>query len=326
MPKGLLIKQPASNDRHYGLMFRARDAERFEGRTSHAHSGGPDRVDLGNTNDVTAFFGDDKPVNLDFGRAPAVFEVLSGNSHVEIKGSILNARGLTVRGKGGRVLLSGTDLDVTGPASVESAWLGLTGKAALPGIKALSLSGRSTIILQSDEASVIDRLPDSAPISCAGRYGDSFDHRREYGFPKRSSERSRLTRIAWSSGHPPRKAAVHAHTRRTRAKPEHNFDRRLRDAGSGQPGQLNNDKIVLDALVGGGGAEGSTTVSIIPWARGHGGGNLYSAAGFLTYSRGDGFRELVKDREYVQDPNAASKPTDNVRIAAGETRSRSRKR
>ncbi len=86
------------------------------------------------------------PLNLDFGKAPAVFEVLSGNSHVEIKGSILNARGLTVRGKGGRVLLSGTDLDVTGPASVESAWLGLIGKAALPGIKALSLSGRSTII------------------------------------------------------------------------------------------------------------------------------------------------------------------------------------
>jgi hypothetical protein len=318
MPKGLSIKQPASGDRHYGLMFRARDAEDSTGEPRTLTLGGPIVVDLGNTNDLTAVFGDDKPVNLDFGRAPAVFEVLSGNSHVEIKGSILNARGLTVRGKGGRILLSGTDQDVTGPAAVESAWLGLTGKATLPGITALSLSGRSTIILQSDEASVIDRLPDSAPISCAGgteiRLTTGGNTLSEEVLGKVSVNENCLE--LWAS------AKEGGRSMLTLAelvrKPNTILIVGYETPEAASRVNVNNDKIVLDALVGGGGAEGSTTVSIIPWARGHGGGNLYSAAGFLTYSRGDGFRELVKNREYVQDPNAASKPTDNVRIAAGE--------
>ena len=76
------------------------------------------------------------------------------------------------------------------------------------------------------------------------------------------------------------------------------------------------DKIILDALLGGHGAEGSTTVSIVPWVRGHGGGNQYSAAGFLTYAHDEGFRKLSREQEYVHDLNAASKPADKVRIAA----------
>ena len=318
MPKGLLIKQPASNDRHYGLMFRARDENDSGGEPRTLTLGGPIVVDLGNTGDVTAFFGDDKPVNLDFGRAPAVFEVLSGNSHVEIKGSILNAQGLTVRGKGGRVLLSGTNLDVTGPASVASAWLVLIGKAALPGIKALSLSGRSTILLQSDEASAIDRLPDSAPISCAGgteiRLSTGGNTLSEEVLGKVSLNENCLE--LWASAKEGSSSMLTLAELVRRPATILIVGYETPEAASRV--KVNNDKIVLDALVGGGGAEGSTTVSIIPWARGHGGGNLYSAAGFLTYSRGDGFRELAKDREYVQDPNAASKPTDNVRIAAGE--------
>ena len=75
-------------------------------------------------------------------------------------------------------------------------------------------------------------------------------------------------------------------------------------------------RIILDALHGGDGAEGSTTISIVPWVRGHGGGNQYAAAGFLTYSHDEGFRELSKEQEYVSDLNVASKPEDNVRITA----------
>ena len=67
------------------------------------------------------------------------------------------------------------------------------------------------------------------------------------------------------------------------------------------------------------GGEGSTTASIVRWVRGHGGGNLYSAAGFLTYSHDEGFRELAKEQEYVRDPNLASNHADNVRIAAEGT-------
>ncbi len=66
MPKGLLIKQPASNDRHYSLMFRARDADDSTGEPRTLTLGGPIVVDLGNTNDVTAFFGDDKPAQSRF--------------------------------------------------------------------------------------------------------------------------------------------------------------------------------------------------------------------------------------------------------------------
>jgi hypothetical protein len=318
MPKGLLIKQPASGDRHYGLMFRARDENDAGGEPRTLILGGPIMVDLGNTNDVTAFFGDEKPVNLDFGKAPAVFEVLSGNSHVEIRGSILNARGMTVRGKGGRVLFSGTDLDVTGPAEVESAWLGLIGKAALPGIKSLSLSGRSTIILQSDEASAIDRLPDSAPISCAGgteiRLTTGGDNLSEEVLGKVSLNENCLELWASAKEGSTSMLTLAELVRR----PETILIVGYETPEAPSRVNVNNDKIMLDALVGGRGADGSTNVSIIPWARGHGGGNLYSAAGFLTYSRGEGFRELTKDREYVQDPNAASNQTDNVRIASGE--------
>jgi hypothetical protein len=318
MPKGLLIKQPVAGDRHYGLMFRARDEHAAGGAPRTLTLGAPIRVDLGNTNDVTAFFGDDKPVNLDFGKAPAVFEVLSGNSHIEVKGSIRNARGLTVRGKGGRVLFSGADLDVTGPVAVESAWLGLTAKAALPGTKALFLTGRATITLQSDEASMIDRLPDSAPISCAGgteiRLVTGGNNLVEEVLGKVSLTENCLE--LWA-------AAKEGGNSQLRLSELVRGPETILIVGYETPEALSrvsliNDKIALDALVGGGGAEGSTTVSIIPWARGHGGGNLYSAAGLLTYSRGEGFRELFKDREYVQDPNASSKPTDNVRIAAGE--------
>jgi hypothetical protein len=49
----------------------------------------------------------------------------------------------------------------------------------------------------------------------------------------------------------------------------------------------------------GGGQAGSTTISIVPWAGGFGGGHLDDASGFLTYVRDTGFREL-RPEEYVE--------------------------
>ncbi len=320
MPKGLVIKQPLATDqRHYSLKFRAQDAKDSTAESRTLTFRGPIVVDLGATNDVTAFFGDVGHLNLDFHNAPAVFEMLSGNSHAEIKGSILNARGLTVKGGRGRVLLSGIDLNVTGDVSVEGAWLGLTGKAALPEIKALHLTGYSNFTLHNDRENVVDRLPDSAPIICGGtaeiRFGTSGNLQSEEVVGKVLLTEGCLE--LWTSAHEGGSSVL------TLAELVREPDTIL-IVGYETPEatsrvKLVNDRLALDALVGGGGTVGSPTASIIPWARGHGGGNLYAAAGFLTYSRGDGFRELAKESEYVQDVNASAQPTDNVRLATGES-------
>jgi hypothetical protein len=333
MPDGLLIRQPlGSSERHYSLMFRARDVDDSNAGPRTLTLGAPIVVDLGNTNDVVAFFGDDVPLNLNFNNAPAVFEMLGGNSHAEIKGSILNARGLIVKGGRGRVLLSGMDLNVTGQVSVEEAWLGLTGVAALPEINALLLSGRlrgprftdvrdqwspAHFTLQNDGENVIDRLPDSASISCVGaaeiRLTTGRNSISEEVLGKVSLNEGCLE--LWASADEGGSSTLTI-TELVR-QPDTILIVGYETPEAESRVKLINDKVVLDALVGGGGAEGSTNASIIPWVRGHGGGHLYKAAGFLTYLSGEGFRELAKEQEYVQDPNV-SKPIDNVRIAAGD--------
>ena len=280
--------------------------------------GSPIVVDFGNTNDVTAFFEITIPSISIFGSASAVFQMLTGNSHLEIRGSILNARGLLVKG-GGRLVLSGKDSNVTGQIALEGARLNLGGKAALPGIEAISLSGRSTLILENGDAGLLDRLPDSVPISCAGateiRLTVEPNSRSEETIGKVFLNENCLE--LWASAKEGGSAVL------TVTELVRNPDTIL-IAGYERPEapsriKVLNDKALIDALVGRDGGEGSTTASIIPWARGHGGGNIYAAAGFLTYSHDDGFRELAKGQDYVQDLNAASNPADNVRIATAET-------
>ncbi len=318
MPKGLLIKQPlASSERHYNLIFRARDVDDSIGSPRTLTLGGPIVVDLGGTNDATTLFGDDASLNLDFNNVQAVFEILTGNSELEIKGSILNARGLIAKGTGGRILLSGGVLNVTGQVSLEGVRLGLTGEAALPEIKALLLAGRSTLSLQNDRPNVIDRFPDDAPISCAGT---TEIHLATLG---QSSSEEVIGKVFLNEGCLELSAVAREGGGSTLTLSE-----LVRKSGTilivgyesseaSSRVKLINDKLVLDVLVGGGGAEGSTTASIIPWVRGHGAGDFYSAAGFHTYSQDEGFRELKKEREYAQDMTA-SKPVDNLRIASGE--------
>ena len=316
MPKGLLIKQPTdASEKHYPLTFKVENSESLT-----LNMGGPVVVDFGRTNDVTAFFGDNLPLNFDFGKNPAVFELLTGNSHAEIRGSILNARGLIVRGGGpvvggGRVTLYGGDSNVTGSVVIEGANLYLQGAASLPGIDSLALSANSTVAVQNETTDALDQFPDSVPISCSG-----LSQIRLFGGRNIVSEET-LGKVSlregclelWASAREGDTAVL-------------NVTELLRDSdgilvvGYETPQarsrvKVVDDRIILDALVGGQGAEGSTTASIVPWARGHGEGNVYGAAGFLTYSHDEGFRELDKEQEYVLDPNA-SKAEDNVRIAA----------
>jgi hypothetical protein len=317
MPKGLLIQQPADLEQHYGLKFRARDAEDSVGEPRTLIVRGPIVVDFGKTNDAAASFGEDQPINFDFGGSPAVFEKLTGNSHVEIKGSIQNANGLILKGPGGRVTLFGPDLGVTGPVTIEGGWLVLRENAALPEVKDLFLSGRSTIALQYDEGGAIDRLPDMASIVCAGATeirltsGGGMISQEVIGKVSLNENCLELWASAGEGG-----SSVLALTELER-RPETLLIVGYETPEAASRVKVSNDAMVVGALVGGGGSQGSTTVSIVPWIRGHGGGNLYSAAGFLTYSSDDGFRELNKDGEYVQDVNA-SQQADNVRIALGE--------
>ena len=70
---------------------------------------------------------------------------------------------------------------------------------------------------------------------------------------------------------------------------------------------------VAPVLVGGGGAAGSTTISILPWAVG---GVGYGAAvtTFMTYTAANGFRPLDVDTEFAS--AFGGNATDNVRLTA----------
>ncbi len=322
MPKGLLIRPPTgSDDLHYPFVFKVQQAEGSTDLPLTLTLGGPVVVDFGNTNDVTAVFGDNSQVNFDFSGASALFEVLTGNSSLTI-GSIQNARELIVKGGGpvkggGRLTLLRGDSNVAGPVMLQGANLYLVGSACLPGVKALSLSGwRSAFTIQNETPDSLDQFPESAPISCSGR----AEIRLHGGTASLSEETLGSVFLKenclelWASA----KEGDSAMLTVTEVVRESDA---ILIIGYDKPEvasrvKVIDDKNILGALHGGDGAEGSTTISIVPWVRGHGGGNQYAAAGFLTYRHDEGFRELSKEQEYVSDLNVASKPADNVRITA----------
>jgi hypothetical protein len=323
MPKGLLIQQSApSGDRVYPLHFRGRNTDDSTEESRTLTLGGPVVVDFGKTNDETAFFGESIPINFAFDGGPAVFEMATGNSHIQIRGSLLNARGLLVRGGGvekggGRVFLSGKQMSVAGRVMVDGASLYLSGPTSLAGIESLWLLGRSTLSLENGEASSASHLPQSAPIFCSGGteirlYAGTNNLSETLGKVFLGENCLELWASAKESG-----SATLALTELVRSS-----DAILivgyESPDSASRVKIVNDRIILNALVGGRGTAGSPNASIVPWARAHGGGNLFAAAGFLSYSREEGFRELQKEGDYVDDPNA-SKATDNVRITAEAT-------
>ncbi|MFA6960150.1 MAG: PEP-CTERM sorting domain-containing protein [Opitutaceae bacterium] len=93
---------------------------------------------------------------------------------------------------------------------------------------------------------------------------------------------------------------------------------------------VGSDANILSSLTGGDGTEGTTTVSILPWATATTAisnsftdsfdSRYYSADfGFVTYTSDGGFRVLDKTTEYVSSVTGSSNATDNVRLTADET-------
>lgn len=93
---------------------------------------------------------------------------------------------------------------------------------------------------------------------------------------------------------------------------------------------VTDDANILSSLSGAGGAAGSTTISILPWATAANAvsGSLvdsldskfYGAeSGFVTYTSAGGFRALNKTTEYVAGIAASANAADNVRLTAAET-------
>ena len=321
MPKGLLIRQPTSTDgRHYSVTFKARNAGDSAGEARKLALGGQVIVDFGNTNDVTAFFGDSIPVDFDFQGAVAAFEMPTGNSHAEIRGSLVNAKGLIKKGEG-RLTLSGKEVGVSGEIEVEGGWLNLSGRATLLGVTKVGLrptppAKLSCLTFANEDRTVTDRMPDEAAITCdgaslirlTGRGGESLGET----LGRISINENCLELWASSADGGTADLTVSELVRRPGTilivgyeKPE--ASSRVK-THQGQDSARFIDRRRGSARV-------PQTASIIPWVRGHGGGNLHSAAGFLTYSQEGGFRELDEISEYVQDLNASSKPVDNVRIA-----------
>jgi hypothetical protein len=88
-----------------------------------------------------------------------------------------------------------------------------------------------------------------------------------------------------------------------------------------------NDKNIRDSLVGGGGAAGTTTISIIPWATaqnlsggfGNADGGSWAGSDLVTYTTAGGFRALTAS-EYFDGNGAGimgAGDTDNVRVNDG---------
>jgi autotransporter-associated beta strand protein len=323
MPDGLLIRQPTSSeDRHFSVNFKARNAKNSAPEARRLAVAGKIVVDLGKTNDVTAFFGDNVPVSLDFENGPAVIETVTGNSHVQIRGSLFNASGLVKKGEG-RLTLSGRGLGVSGEIQVDGGWLNLSGKAALSEVARIVLSPVapariSCLTLANEDQAMPDRLPDAVPIVCqgpalirlTGRGGETSGE--TVGTISLNENCAEIWASASEGG------AVDLTLTQLARAPGTLLVVGYESPQSPSRIRVIQDQAILDSLAGGQGGIGSTAASIVPWVRGHGGGNLHSAAGFLTYSHEDGFRELDSSSEYAQEVNSA-KPVDNVRVAASGT-------
>ena len=324
MPNGFVIRQPTASDgRHYSVTFKARNAKDLAGEPRKLALGGQVVLDFGKTNDVTAFFGDSVPVDFDFEGAMAVFALPTGNSHAEIRGSLVNAGGLIKKGEG-RLTLSGREIGVSGEVKIEGGWLSLSGRATLLGVTSVNLcpdvpAKSSSLAFANEDQIVPDRVPDGAAIRCEGASlicltGDGGQSSGEtLGTVSVKEKCLELWASAGKGG------TADLTLNELLRRPGTILIVGYESPEASSRVKLIKDKMVQDELVGGEGGEGTTTASIIPWVRGHGGGNLYSAAGFLTYSQDGGFRELDKMSEYVQDLNASSTPADNVRIASEAT-------
>jgi hypothetical protein len=317
LSKGLRVLQPEAKRMYEGLNFvgAAVDGTR---RMRTLTLEGPLSVNFGRKGEVNARF--DEQITLDFAGGPAVLNTETSDSHLELHGPIRNANGLTKSGASARVYLSSADLGgVTGHLRVDAGWLMIRDKAAMPGINGVTLTGQfeHPAYLAMEGEAVHDRLPDTAPITVSGGAAIVLSGGNE----KKTSES--IGRVAV------RDNALQLEVRgKNPANPVTlTLAELVRDPASlvivggekfGEAAfvKVARDAAILSALKGGGGAAGSTTISIVPWVRGLG-GHLDDARGLLTYTHDAGFREL-RPEEYVEGLQAANHRADNVRVTATE--------
>ena len=317
LSKGLSVLQPEAKQSYQSLRFKGATAEGgAETRTLILQ--GPLSVDFGRKGEVPAQF--DQEIAFDFVGGPAVFETVTQDSHLELNGPIRNAKGLIKRGKGARVYLTDGDLDgITGLVQVHGGRLVLRDQAALPGITGVTLIGlwEQPAFLAMEGGALSDRLPDKASVGVSG--GAAILLR---GGDKTISES--LGRVSVRDN----ALQLEVHGSDAGAPVTLTLSELVRDPASvlivggekfGQAGfvKIDQEHAILAALKGGRGGPGSTTVSIVPWARAFGGGHLNDACGFVTYAEDTGFRELQPE-EYVKGLQAAVRQAENVRITATE--------
>jgi hypothetical protein len=317
LPKGLSVRQPRAGKVHKGLNFKGASAT----GAPEMHTltlKGPLSVDFGREGGVTAYF--DDRITFDFAGGMARLQTMTQDSHIELRGPIRNAKGLVKQGKGARVHLCGPDLGITGPVRVDGGWLTLRDQATLPGITAVTLTGIlvDPTMLAMEGEGAYDRLPDTAPITVSGGVGIALSGSDEKPLsetlgPITVGENALQLQVKGKNAGTPVTLTVSELVRDPSSVVVIGGEK----FGSAGFVKIQRDAAILAGLKGGGGQAGSTTISIVPWARGFGGGHLDDAFGFLTYARDTGFREL-RPEEYVEGLQAAARPADNVRITAIE--------
>ncbi len=321
MAQGLTIRQPSVDGKNFPMFFQGRNMDNSAGEVRRLTLNGPLIVDLGNS-DATAIFAAN--VAFDFAGNPAVFELRPGESNLQIDGPITNASGLVRRGeRSGRVLLHGATSDgVTGPLVVEMGWLCLVGEAVLPKITSVTLTGSpgglAGLRLDHGGEFVPDRVSDLAPITSSGGGAIVLNGNAERSMTETLGrialrDKGLLLEVKGGSATTPTTLRVAELLREPGT---------LLSVGGDQLGSagrlmVTRDAPILATMKGGGGAAGSTNVSIVPWARGIGRGHIEDGYGFVTYARDTGFRELQPNKEYVQGL-AQAKLNDNVRVASME--------
>ncbi len=101
-------------------------------------------------------------------------------------------------------------------------------------------------------------------------------------------------------------------------------DATLGAGGASSSIKVTDSASVIAQLVGGGGAAGTTTISILPWAVGATTSKFdRSAYGFVTYDATNGFRTLTVS-EYIQSLAASTSVNDNIYLSASEALSSDR--
>jgi hypothetical protein len=343
---GFLIQVPLSSDTAgTPFLFRARNADNTgaENRTLTLQGAMSIALGTGSTAKQTVQMGENGggQVNFDFDGGARTITVNPGETggssrwdQLTIFGNLTNGTGLTKSGAGILSLQAdgAASSPLTGVLEITGGKLQLGGQSAFSAISEVRLSNSFTRLEFNNNLSgnATDRLGDAIPLSASGAYtaialiGSSVAASSETIGQVTMNGGGLLLGAHRSGG----QTATLTVAEIVRA----NTNNMLligtnSEALSGVESRVlvNSDANLLADLVGGGGAAGSTNISILPWARGtlanDNTGNP-QIAGFVTYTSDGGFR-LLKEAEYVS-TLAAAAVTDNVRLTAGETLAASR--